>query len=69
MSSIKQDIAAILNEPMDRKMFLKYIGIGFVAISGVGAALRSLPQKKTPATAASNYGGSAYGGSPGQKTA
>lgn len=70
MTNTKQEIAAILNEPMDRKAFLKHVGIGIVAISGVGAALRSLSQKKAPVTvtAKSSYGGSAFGGYPSRNT-
>lgn len=63
---IKQSIARILAVELDRKDFLKALGIGVVAASGVAAAVNSVvKQTSTTGTAgksAFTYGEAAYGG-------
>ncbi len=61
---LNQEISVILNKPMDRQIFLKYIAIGAVLQTGAGAAFRLLaPDNKPRVAAQMDYGGSAYGGS------
>lgn len=73
--TIKTQVNEILDMKMDRQEFIKYVGVGLVAVSGVGTALRMLAPKQTnsnPSPAVSfsyGYGGAPYGGSsqPNQK--
>ena len=69
---IKQSIARILAVELDRKDFLKAVGIGVVAATGVGAAVTSVVKQtsgtnSTPNTVSFGYGESAYGGRPASK--
>lgn len=59
----------ILQKRMDRKDFLKHVGIGFAVMTGVAGLVKTLnPQsEKTTSqkqTVAMGYGASVYGGSP-----
>ena len=69
------DTSEIMEKEMNRKQFLRHVGIGVVAFTGVAAALKAISQVSThdsdgsqsgvgtkAANAASPYGGSAYGG-------
>ena len=59
---IKNNIAQLLETEMDRKDFLKLIGFGVVAATGITQILKALShQTPTPAKAQS-YGGAPYGG-------
>lgn len=63
---IKQSIARILSVELDRKDFLKAVGIGIIAATGVASAVSSVvkqtstsaPQRKV----SYGYGDSPYGG-------
>lgn len=62
---IKQAISNLLDAEMERKDFLKMVGLGLVATTGVVQILGALSQqpKKSLATPQNQgYGGSAYGG-------
>lgn len=66
---MKQELTSLLAKKMDRKDFLKHVGIAIVAVSGVSAIVRTLapqtPQGNPSATSVSStsgYGSSAYGG-------
>ena len=65
---IKQSIARILSVELDRKDFLKAIGIGIIAATGVTQAVNSVVKQTSPAipsqTSGFGYGGSVYGGRP-----
>lgn len=66
---IKQSIARILAVELDRKDFLKALGIGVVAATGVTAAVGSVvkhtnPGMNKPANVPMGYGASTYGGAP-----
>lgn len=64
--AIKQELNTLLNKKMDRKDFLKVIGVGVVAATGVGTLLRTIapaPANKQASNNPQGYGGSAYGGS------
>jgi len=61
----------ILQKEMDRKDFLKHVGIGIVAMTGVAAGLRAMGYLPTRQTTPSlgvgkpqpaGYGASVYGG-------
>lgn len=62
---IKQNIAKILDTEMERKDFLKLLGIGAVAAVGVSGIIKAMsqPTQKQPAkSSAVGYGSMAYGG-------
>ena len=66
---IKQSIARILAVELDRKDFLKALGIGVVAATGVTAAVSTVVKHTNPAankaaSAPMGYGASTYGGAP-----
>lgn len=67
MSIIKQQINDLLQKEMDRKDFLKHMGVAAVALIGVPAVIKALSQSSTQSSAQSTknmgYGLSAYGGS------
>ena len=64
--NLQNGISQLMQKDMDRKDFIKHVGIGFVALTGVAAAVKSLTSlgesNKTPAAASFGYGASAYGG-------
>jgi len=63
---IKQSIARILSIELDRKDFLKAVGIGLVAATGVTQAVNSVVKSTSSSTSkrpsSLGYGASAYGG-------
>lgn len=62
---IKQQLNTILQKEMDRKSFLKHIGIAAIAVMGVPAVLKSfdsLGGGKSAERTVAGYGSSAYGG-------
>lgn len=58
--SFKQDFTAILDKEMDRKDFIKHLGIGLLALTGLSTVLQNLAPVRERHS--SGYGGSAYGG-------
>lgn len=61
---IKVNLAQLLDKEMDRKDFLKHVGIGIIALTGASAVLKTLVQQPTShGVRQAGYGGSAYGGS------
>ena len=61
---IKQNVAKILDTEMERKDFLKLVGLGAVAALGVTSMIKAItPAEKKPAQAqGAGYGSMAYGG-------
>jgi hypothetical protein len=63
--AIKQELNGLLNKKMDRKDFLKVVGVGIVAATGVSSLIRTVnpPAQKAVSSASSQgYGSSVYGG-------
>ena len=63
--ALKQELNTLLNKKMDRKDFLKVVGVGVIAATGVGTLLRTVnptQSKKQVSAAPQGYGSSAYGG-------
>jgi len=62
----------ILQKRMDRKDFLKHVGIGFAVMTGVAGLVKTLnpgaaqqqTAQSTKQTVAAGYGASVYGGRP-----
>lgn len=75
------DTSKILDKEMDRKQFLKNVGVGAVAFTGLTAALRAISQMPSSTTGqpiqgaegrnmpVAGYGTSVYGGSKAGRTA
>jgi len=68
---IKQSISRILAIELDRKDFLKALGIGLVAATGVtqvvNSVVKSTSSSKAKQPSSLGYGASAYGGRPTNK--
>jgi hypothetical protein len=60
--SLNQDFTAILSKEMNRKDFIKHVGIGLIALTGLSAVVKALAPTQKKQSQASGYGGSAYGG-------
>ena len=65
---IKQNISKLLDTEMERKDFLKLVGIGAVAAVGASQIIKAITtqttQKQPAKTASLGYGSSTYGGAP-----
>jgi len=64
---IKNTIAQLLETEMERKDFLKLIGLGAVAATGITQILKAVTQQtptRQPVSKAQSYGDSLYGGVP-----
>jgi hypothetical protein len=62
---VRKNVQNLLEKEMDRKDFLKHIGIAVVMVTGVGAVLSSLTQQKPSIlqqNQAQGYGSMPYGG-------
>ena len=57
--SVQSDMQTLLQKKMDRRQFLKHVGVGFIAILGVGALLRTL---QTLGGSEKGYSAGTYGG-------
>jgi len=62
--SLQNDMQKLLQKEMDRRDFLKHVGIGFVALTGVAALLKTIQSLGDTGSKsqAVGYGGGAYGG-------
>lgn len=56
---MKEHINSLLNKPMDRKEFLKHVGIGFAILVGFSGVVKAF---KAQSLAGQGYGSSVYGG-------
>jgi hypothetical protein len=61
---LKVDASKLLQKEMDRKDFLKHVGIAAVALTGASAILKVLVDQPTrqKVQQQAGYGGSVYGG-------
>lgn len=65
---LKENLKDLLEQPMDRKNFLKHIGVALVALTGISAIAGSLLGRNLGSSVVSQdggaqgYGASAYGG-------
>lgn len=60
--NIQNEVQTLLQKKMDRRDFIKHVGIGFVSILGISAAIRAVSsmngsQKQTAGYSAGSYGG------------
>lgn len=63
-SQIKQQVDTLVSKEVDRKEFLKHVGIGVLAMTGVVGVLRALNVVGRPenTSVSHGYGTSTYGG-------
>lgn len=60
---MNKDLSNLLQKQMDRRDFLKHVGIGFVAITGITTLVKTLNSVSTPTKGqTASYGASTYGG-------
>lgn len=59
---IQDELQKLMQKDMDRKSFLKHVGIGFAAIAGVNTILKTVASLNQPQGQTKGYGSSAYGG-------
>lgn len=59
---MKNEVDKLLQKQMDRKAFLKHVGVGFVALTGFATLLKTLNSVSDKPKRTSGYGASAYGG-------
>ncbi len=66
---MQNEVQKLLEKDMDRKNFLKHVGIGFAAIAGITTALKTLTMLNgSHKNVDTGYGSSAYGGSSASST-
>ncbi|MDX2776519.1 twin-arginine translocation signal domain-containing protein [Streptomyces caniscabiei] len=59
--NIQKSVNQLMEKEMDRRDFLKHVGIGFVALTGIAAIIKTLnTMNGTNETV--GYGSGAYGG-------
>lgn len=62
---VQDEIQKLMQKDMDRKDFLKHVGVGFAAIAGVSALMKTLTSLNgSDKSAQLGYGSGAYGGTP-----
>lgn len=59
---MKNDLDNLLQKQMDRRDFLKHVGIGFVALTGVAALVKTLNTFSGNKVRTNGYGAQVYGG-------
>ena len=60
---MQNEIQKLMQKDMDRRDFLKHVGIGFAAIAGITTILKTLSALNGKKEVSVGYGSSAYGGS------
>lgn len=58
---MKDELNGLLQKKMDRLTFLKHVGVGVVALTGVGTIVKTMGGVGAPKVSA-GYGASIYGG-------
>ena len=59
--AMNKQLQKILTKKMDRKEFLIYLGVFFLAVSGISALLKNLAKLKPTGKVATANGSSAFG--------
>lgn len=60
--NLQNDVQTLLQKKMDRREFIKHVGIGFAALVGVSAVLRTMSSMGGNNQQSVGYGSSTYGG-------
>lgn len=64
MNELKDHAAVLLEKKMDRAGFIKHVGLGLVAMTGVAALMKSLSEGAQSRATVNGYGSEGYGGQP-----
>jgi len=67
--NIQNDMQSLLQKEMDRKDFLKHVGIGFAAIMGITTVLKTVSNLSGNKQHEVGYSSGAYGGDKPQSSA
>lgn len=59
---MKNEFNDLMQKQMDRRDFLKHVGIAFVALTGLSALIKTLNMVAGPKTQTMGYGANVYGG-------
>lgn len=59
---MQKDLTNLLSKPMDRRDFLKHVGMGFVALTGFATIIKTMNETSAPRRVSNGYGASSYGG-------
>lgn len=59
---MQKEVQKLLDKDMDRRNFLKHVGIGFAAIAGFTTILKTLSTLNGTKEVSTGYGSNAYGG-------
>lgn len=59
---MKNEFNDLMQKQMDRRDFLKHVGIAFVALTGVSALVKTLNMVSGPKSQTMGYGANVYGG-------
>lgn len=59
---MKTDLSVLLSKEMDRRDFLKHVGIGLVALTGIGTLIKTMNDSSGTKRTGNSYGASSYGG-------
>lgn len=65
---MKDELDSLLQKEMDRKGFIKHVAVGFAAITGVAAILKTLNGFGNNNRSGRGYGASVYGGAKPQQS-
>lgn len=60
--NLQSDVQTLLQKKMNRREFIKHVGIGFAALIGVSAVLRTMSSMSGNKQQSVGYGASVYGG-------
>ncbi len=60
--NLQSEVQTLLQKKMDRREFIKHVGIGFAALLGVTSVLRSMSSMNGNKQQSVGYGSSVYGG-------
>jgi hypothetical protein len=60
--NIQNEMQSLLQKKMDRRDFLKHVGIGFAAILGIGTLIRAMSSMNNGQKQTVGYSAGAYGG-------
>jgi hypothetical protein len=59
---MQNEVQKLLQKDMDRRNFLKHVGIGFAAIAGITTLLKTITSLNGPQKVSNGYGSNVYGG-------
>lgn len=66
--NIQKNVNQLMEKEMDRRDFLKHVGVGFLALTGVMAIVKTLNTMNGNSQTTVGYGGGSYGGSTPDRT-